>query len=122
LELLQAVPTTDDLIKQVLTFRLSEFSACANSALQIVDNEETALWYEGWLDTAAEFILKETLRKGQLPDPEAEPGTPPLFTPEILPEIESYLNKNPTLADTCAGLGASQHPQDCCNTRSGEIV
>lgn len=91
-ELLQADPTAQaDPIQSILTFRMRLFSACANAALLIVGNKETALGYEHWIDAFAGFMLQETLRKGQLPDPQADSGTPPLFRPEILPRIERDL-------------------------------
>jgi hypothetical protein len=91
-ELLQAVPNPHtDLIQSLLTFRVRVFSACANAALRIVGNEETAVGYERWIDDYADFMLKDTLLKGQRPDPHADPGTPPLFRPELLRQIEADL-------------------------------
>jgi hypothetical protein len=52
-----------------------------------VGNEQTAEWYEQWIDEFATSFLEETLQKGQLKDPQAGPKDPPLFTPELLPRI-----------------------------------
>jgi hypothetical protein len=87
-ELLTAVSKPPfDFIQTILTFRVRGLSACANAALSIVGNEETAEWYEHWIEDFARFLLQDTLRKGQLKDPQADPGSSPLFTPELLPKI-----------------------------------
>lgn len=81
-----------DPIQLILTIRLRMFSVCANAALLVVGNEKTADWYERWIDNFATSMLQETLHKGQLKDPMAEAGTPPLFTAELLPKIETDLH------------------------------
>ena len=81
-----------DPVQSLLTFRMRYFSICANAAVLIVGNAETALAYERWIDAFAEFMLQETLEKGQLPDPLAAPGTSALFAPEILPKIQADLS------------------------------
>jgi hypothetical protein len=87
-ELLQTLSKPSfDFIQSILTYRLGVFSACANAALLIVGNEETAMAYEHWIDDYAKFMLDETLQKGQLRDPSASPESQPLFTPELLPRI-----------------------------------
>jgi len=76
-----------DFIQAILTYRVRGFSAYAHAALSIVGNEATGAWYEHWLDDYARFLLSDTLQKGQLKDPKAEPGSQPLFTPQLLPRI-----------------------------------
>lgn len=80
-----------DRIQSILTFRVHEFSACAKGALNCVGDEETAGWYDQWVQHLSDLYLQDTLQKGQLPDPEAPPGSPPLFTPELLPRITKDL-------------------------------
>jgi hypothetical protein len=76
-----------DFIQAILNFRVRGFGACANAALVIVGNERTAEWYEQWIEDFARFIVDDTLRKGQLKDPQADPNSPVLFTQELLPRI-----------------------------------
>jgi len=94
-ELLQTLSKPPfDLIRSILTYRLSVFSVCANAALSIVGNEKTAEVYERWIDAYAAFVLDETLQKGQLRDPSTNPETEsqPLFTAELLPQISVDLH------------------------------
>jgi hypothetical protein len=93
LELLETLSKPPfDIIQSVLSFRVRAFSACANAALLIVGNEETAERYELWIVDFAKFVLKETLQKGQLKDPQGGPESPLLFTPALLPQITVDLN------------------------------
>lgn len=66
------------------------FDAAAQAAVPIVGNEPTAEWYERWLEVSAKHLLDDTLRKGQVHDPQ-EPETPALFTPELLLRITADL-------------------------------
>lgn len=87
-ELLQTLSKPQfDFIQSILMYRLGVFSVCANAALLIVGNEETAEAYEHWTDDYAKFMLDETLQNGQLQDPSASPESQPLFTAEMLPQI-----------------------------------
>jgi hypothetical protein len=81
-----------DFIQAILTYRLAAFSACADCALLVVGNEITGAWYERWLDDSAKSCLSDTLQKGQLKDPNAPPGAPVLFAPELLPRITADLH------------------------------
>ena len=74
-------------IQAVLTYRVRSFAGCADAALLIVGNAETAVWYERWINDGAKFLFEDTLWKGQMMDPNAPPGGQPLFTTELLPQI-----------------------------------
>ena len=91
-DLLQIVSTPPfDFIQAILTYRVHAFSACANAALLVIGNEQTAAWYEDWINRLAKLMLDETLRRGQLQYNEAAPGDQALFTPELLPRITADL-------------------------------
>jgi hypothetical protein len=81
-----------DFIQSLLTFRVREVSAYANAALLIVGNEQTAERYEHWIEDFARFVLDDTLKKGQVKNPQADSESPPLFTPELLPRITADLS------------------------------
>ncbi len=81
-----------DFIQAILTFRVREVSAYANAALLIVGNEQTAERYEHWIDDFARFVLDDTVKKGRLKLPDADPESQPLFTPELLPRITADLS------------------------------
>jgi hypothetical protein len=70
-----------------LTYRVRSFSAIANAALLIVGNPGTGQWYEQWIDANAKTLVEETLKKGQTKDPQADPASPQLFPPDLLPRI-----------------------------------
>jgi hypothetical protein len=91
-ELLEAVTKPPfDFIQQILTFRVRAFDVAAQAAVAIVGNEASAEWYERWLEVSAKHLLDDTLRKGQVRDPQ-EPETPAPFTPELLPRITADLH------------------------------
>jgi hypothetical protein len=92
LKTLNSIPNPEaDLVQAILTFRVRMFSPCAFGALLIVGNEETGGVYERLIDKLAEYTLHDTLQKGQLKDPRANPASHPLFRPEILPRMEGDL-------------------------------
>lgn len=92
-ELLETISKPSfDFIQSILTFRVREASACANAALLIVGNEQTAERYERWIEDFAKFVLEDTMKKGQAKNPLADSASPPLFTPELLLRIRADLS------------------------------
>jgi hypothetical protein len=78
-----------DFIQAILNFRVRGFGACANAALLIFGNEQTAESYEQWIEDS------KTLRGSSLTTrsgkdslrAQADPNSPVLFTQELLPRI-----------------------------------
>jgi hypothetical protein len=82
-----------DSVQALLTFRVRAFDSLAGAGQVTVGNRETAAAYERWLADFARFLLADTIRIGQLKDPEADPDQPPLFRPEILQQIRHDLTR-----------------------------
>jgi hypothetical protein len=75
----------------MLTFRKRWFTTVAFEATLIVGNEETAEWYEQWIDETATFLLGDTLSVLRRRDPKADPAAPPFFSREDLECAENDL-------------------------------
>jgi hypothetical protein len=86
-------PTKAEFIQGLLTFRKRWFTATAFEATLIVGNEETASWYEGWIDDRARWLLDDTLTRLKVKDPNADPLAPPIFGPRKLEFVEKDLTK-----------------------------
>jgi hypothetical protein len=70
LELLRTnYKTKEEFIQSLLTFRKRWFSAAAFEATLIVGEEETARWYEHWIDALAKWLLEDTLNQLKAKDP-----------------------------------------------------
>ncbi len=83
--------TRAEFIQSLLTFRKRWFTATAFEATLIVGNEETAQWYEHWIDDRAEWFLEDSLKRLKAKDPKADPLNPPFFKPADLESIETEL-------------------------------
>ena len=62
-------PTKAEFIQGLLLYRKNWFTAAAFEATLIVGSEETAVWYEGWIDDRARWLLEDTLTRLKLKDP-----------------------------------------------------
>jgi hypothetical protein len=83
--------TKAELIQSLLTFRKRWFTAVAFEATLIVGNEETAQWYEHWIDDHANWLLEDTLSQARRKDPKADPAAPPFLSSDDIERIESEL-------------------------------
>ena len=83
--------TKNEFIQSLLTFRKRWFTTTAFEATLIVGNEETAQWYELWIDEHANWLLEDTLSQARRKDPKAAPADFPFFSPEDLENIENHL-------------------------------
>ena len=83
--------TRAEFIQSLSTFRKRWFTATAFEATLIVGNEETAQWYEQWIDGHAEWFLEDSLKQFKAKDPKADPLNPPFFNPADLENIEIEL-------------------------------
>jgi len=97
-----------------LTFRKRWFSATAFEATLIVGNEETAQWYEQWIDDHAKLLLEDTLKQAKRKDPNADPAAPPFFSSDDLKHIERDL--------TLELLGMVTHYKGVAAKRVLEII
>lgn len=86
-------PTKPEFIQGLLLFRKQWFTAAAFEATLIVGNEETAVWYEGWIDDRAKWLVDDTLAQLKIKDPNADPLAPPFFGPQELEFVEKDLTK-----------------------------
>jgi len=83
--------TKAELIQSLLLFRKRWFTVTAYEATLIVGNEETAQWYEQWIEEHAEWLIQDTLSQMRLKDPNADAGAPPFFSSEDLKNVEQDL-------------------------------
>jgi len=83
--------TQTGFIQSLLTFRKRWFTATAFEATLIVGNEETAQWYEHWIDDHAKWLLEDTLSQARRKDPKANPAARPFFGADDLAGLESGL-------------------------------
>jgi hypothetical protein len=94
LELLGTIFNTKaEFIQALLTFRKRWFSATAFETTLIVGNEETAEWYEHWIDDHARWLIEDTLIQVRRKDPKADPGAQAFFSPDDMEQIEDYLTR-----------------------------
>jgi hypothetical protein len=88
-EFLTATPET--LVDYAVVFRRRCFSSCAFEATLIVCDQETAKWYEQWLEGLAKSMLEETMSAFRKRDPKLAPSAPPVFSEKELADINDHL-------------------------------
>lgn len=92
LEFLRTVCRTPaEFLDALLTYRKRWFTEAAFEATLIVGNEETAEWYEYWINTCILWLLESTLNGLKTRDPKAGPLDTPFFSPEELQATENNL-------------------------------
>ena len=106
--------TPAEFIQTLLIFRQRWFSVTAFEATLIVGNEETAQWYERWIDDRAKWLIEDTLAQLKRNPPKSDPAVPSLFSSEDLNYVESHL--------TGALMGMVSHYQGVAASRVVEVI
>jgi hypothetical protein len=83
--------TPREFLEVLLAYRKRWFTTCAFEATLIVGNEETADWYEQWIDDQADFLFADTAGVLNKKDPSAGATAPPFFSPEDVDHVQRHL-------------------------------
>ena len=83
--------TPTEFLAASLTYRRRWFSVCAHEATLVVGDEETAQWYERWIDATAAFLIVDTMASLRSRDEKANPDDGPYFASQQLESFEREL-------------------------------
>jgi hypothetical protein len=75
----------------IFKYRTGYFNVIAKDATCIVGSDETARWYESWIDDSAKLFLDDTLSRIRCKDPGAGLAPPPFFHPEDMARFEGEI-------------------------------